>query len=422
MNKDIIKQIIVENQEFLIKIECRQREYNLEPRANYVITGPRRAGKTYFIFHHIKQHFENELTRVLYINFEDERLLELKAENLDILIKCFRELYNETPILFFDEIQNIIGWEKFVRRLADQKYRIYVTGSNAQMLSKEIATTLGGRFLIKEIHPLSFSEYLKFNNIDLQPNYAFSEQQYVVKQHFENYLKYGGFPDTLNFKHPKQYLNSLYQKVFYSDILSRYSVNNDYVMRLMVKKIAESVTNETSFNRIKNIIKSTGAKVGTATLIDYFGYMHESFLIYSISNYAHALSERESRRKFYFADTGILNLFLSEQPQQLLENLVFIQLWRLYSEEVYYIQKDVETDFYIPEKQQLIQVCWNMSNYNTREREINSLLKIAKRYGYKKGKIITSDETETITEKGIEIEIVPAWKWLLQANKISEGI
>ncbi len=413
MNKDTIKRIIIENQEFLNNVEVIERNYTLEPNANYVIVGPRRVGKTYFLYKHIKETVAFDCDKILYINFEDERLLELKADKLDLLLECYKELFDQKPILFFDEIQNVDGWEKFARRLADKAYRIYITGSNAKMLSKEIATVLGGRFLIKEIHPLSFSEYLTFHNVKLEKNYEYTSQLIEVKKHFVQYLKFGGFPELIKFQHPKEYLNSLYKKVFYGDILMRYSIDNDFVLRLLVKKIAESVTNETSFNRIKNIIKSTGVQVGTATLIDYFGYLNDSFLIYSNTNYLYKLSERTSRRKFYFADNGVLNLFLTDQPQKLLENLVFVQLRRIYGETaVYYVQKDVETDFYVAEHQLLIQVCWNISEYETRKREIGSLVKMANRFGISSGMIITNDEADSVKEKNIDIEIVPIWKWL----------
>ncbi|MFZ4725152.1 MAG: ATP-binding protein, partial [Paludibacter sp.] len=182
MNKDLIKQVIIENHEFINKVELIERELFVENEGNYVFVGSRRAGKTYCMFQIIKNIIKSgtPIERILYINFEDERLLELKLEDLNLIIDCYREMFNSTPIIFLDEIQIIIGWEKFGRRLADTGYRIFVTGSNATMLSKEIATTLGGRFLIKEIFPFTFTEYLRANNVELENNWEFSSQRFEI--------------------------------------------------------------------------------------------------------------------------------------------------------------------------------------------------------------------------------------------------
>jgi len=413
ISKDIIKKIIIEHREFVQFLNTHPRNYSIEPNANYVIVGPRRAGKTFFLFHHIKNLLAMGKKDILYINFEDERLIELHYSDFDLLLQCYQELFINKPVVIFDEIQIIEGWEKFVRRLADNAYRVYVTGSNAKMLSKEIATTLGGRFLIKEIQPLSFTECLEFQNIIVDNTIEYSTKSSEIKNKFDRYLNFGGFPDTLNFENPKEYLSNLYQKVLYGDILTRNSIKNDYALRLLVKKIAECVTNETSFNRLKNSIISTGIQVGTATLIDYFNYMKDSYLINSISNFASKFTERESKKKFYFADTGILNLFLTDQPQQLLENLVFNYLHRQYKDQIYYLQKDFECDFYIPQNQLLIQVCLNLSDYETERREVESLKKGMAHLKLTKAIILTRDEKRTISANGLEIEVLPVWLWML---------
>jgi len=172
MEKDLFKSIIIANQERLVKLTVIKRKFEIEKNANYVITGPRRAGKTYLLYQVIQDNYDAEtIKKVLYINFEDERLIGLDYKKLNLIIESYQELYSEQPHLFFDEIQNIQNWEKFVRRLADQGYKIFITGSNSTMLSKQIASTLGGRFIIKEILPLSFKEYLVFNAISLKSNY-----------------------------------------------------------------------------------------------------------------------------------------------------------------------------------------------------------------------------------------------------------
>jgi uncharacterized protein len=416
VNKEVLKHIIISNQQFLREIDVESREFTYEPNGNYVIVGPRRVGKTYALYNFIKKTYAPE--NILYINFEDERLIELRVEHLDLIIQSYQELYPQKPILFFDEIQNVAGWEKFARRLADTGYRIYITGSNARLLSKEIATTLGGRFLIKELHPLDFKEYLQFNNFEFVPNFEYLQPSLIeLRKQFNTWLNFGGLPETLHYTNKKEYLSNLYQKVFYGDILSRYSIKNDFALKLLVKKIAESVCNETSFNRFKNNIISTGTQVGTNTLIEYFGYLNDSFLVYNIGNFQSKFSERESKRKFYFSDTGILNLFLIDQPQKLLENAVFIILRKFFTEDIYYFQKDFEVDFYIPDRQLLIQVSLTVADYDTRKREITSMKKAMNYLNVQNGLIITLDETDTITEGIFNFEVKPLWKWVLDLAK-----
>jgi predicted AAA+ superfamily ATPase len=415
MEKTFLKKIIVESQEFILNEKVIKRHYTIEKNGNYVFVGQRRAGKTYLMFQQIKELIKNNsitIEHILYINFEDERFIEFQNTDFNVLIEAYKELFTHKPICFFDEIQNISGWEKFVRRLADQKYQVFVTGSNAKMLSKEIATILGGRFIIKEIQGLSFQEFLMFNNVKPENNYELKEQRFEIQRLFKEYLFYGSLPETLKFNNKKEYLSNLFQKIFYGDIIARYKIKNDFGLKLLVKKIAESTMDETSFNRIKNIIKSAGISVGTKTLIDYFGYLNDAYLIFSINNFNSKFVERETKKKFYFSDTGILNLFLFNPESKLLETFVYNRLRKLFDTEVYYFRENTEVDFYIPDKE-LIQVVYSINNYQTREREINALIKAETKVRAKNLKIITYDEQEQISYKGKTIKVIPAWKWAL---------
>ncbi len=416
MDKVKLKNLIIENQEFLREADMYFRDYPIEKHANYVFTGSRRAGKSFFMYGIAKKILSDEITQkhILFINFEDERFLEFTAADFNLILECYKELYNLKPILFFDEIQNITGWEKFVRRLADKNFRVFVTGSNAKMLSNEIATVLGGRFLIKEIQTLSFSEFLNFKGIKLKKNYEFSSQKHEIKRQLNDYLLYGGFPELINYTNKREFLNNLYQKVLYGDIIARHDIKNKQSIRLLVKKMAESVNDETSFNRIKNLIKSTGISIGTGTLIDYFEYLKDGFLLFDLQNYATKFTERESKKKFYFSDNGILMLFFTEDRSKLIENLVYVELRRRFSENFYYYKQTYETDFYIPEKQLLIQVTLTMNEPETRKREINSLQKTMQKLDINKGYIITYDDNEeTIINKNGKIHVLKLWKWLL---------
>ena len=415
--KDLFKKIIIDKQEWLKSIQAVERDYVIEEKANYVFTGLRRAGKSYFLYQIIQQNFrENNFEDVLMVNFEDERLLELKTDNLHEIVEAYYELYTKQPVVFLDEIQSIPQWQKFVRRLADEGLRVYVTGSNAEMLSSEIASTLGGRFVNKEILPLSFKEYLKFLKFDYTKKTKYSKSKFELFRHYEDYLRFGGFPELIHFNNKKEFLSSVYQKLFYGDLIARYTITNSTVLKLLVKKIAESVNNETSINRIKNLIKSTGVAIGNNTLFDYLGYLESSYMIGSISNFHSKFSEKETNKKYYFLDNGILNLFLFDQDTKLLENLVYVQLRRLCCS-TYFLKRKLEVDFYVPEKDWLIQVSYRISDKETLEREVKALYLSMKEFDLQKAYIITHDEEKIITSEWGIIEVIPLWQWLLEGFK-----
>lgn len=416
--KDLFKKIIIDKQEWLKSIQTVERDYVIESKANYVFTGLRRAGKSYFLYHIIQQNFSaNNFEDILMVNFEDERLLELNTENLQEIVDAYYELYTKQPVVFLDEIQSIPHWQKFVRRLADEGFRVYVTGSNAEMLSSEIAATLGGRFVNKEILPLSFSEYLKFLEFNYTEKTKYSKLKFELLRHYEDYLRFGGFPELIHFNNKKEFLSSVYQKLFYGDLIARYTITNSNVLKLLVKKIAESVNNETSINRIKNLIKSTGVAIGSNTLFDYLGYLESSYMIGSISNFHSKFSEKETNKKYYFLDNGILNLFLIDQDTKLLENLVYIQLRRLGCT-TYFLKRKQEVDFYVPENNWLIQVSYSISDKETFEREVKSLHISMKEFNLQKAYIITHDEEKTINFEWGVIEVIPLWQWLLEGFKV----
>lgn len=415
VEKRLLKKIILENLEIAKQKQVIRRNFGYDSKANYVIVGARRTGKTYFIFQIIQQLFREDNNRkdILYINFEDERLIEFNLSDFDLLLESFKEIFNVKPILFLDEIQNISSWEKFVRRMADTGYRVFVTGSNAKLLSSEIASTVGGRFLIKQIYPLSFSEFLLFKNFDLEENYEYSSQRFEIKKLFNEYLQFGGFPEIVKYEFKKEYLSNLFQKVVYGDILARNQIKNDYLLKLMVKKLAENTTSETSFTRLKNIIKSSGINCGTNTLIEYFRYLSDSFLIFGLENYTSKFVERESKKKYYFNDTGLLNLFFFDEDPKLLETLVFNQLKRTCREDFFYLRGKREIDFLFLEEK-LIQVSYSIKDFSTKEREVEAIKKFTGRKSCSDILIITFDEEEEIKIDDQIITVIPAWKWLLK--------
>lgn len=415
MTKDLIKYLISYYQEFVSQISFEKREYELEANANYVFVGLRRAGKSYLMYQHIHHLMEqgHSIEEMLYFNFEDDRIDSITISDLDLIKTCYEEMYDHRPIFFLDEIQNIKGWEKFARRLADTGYRVYITGSNAKMLSSEIATTLGGRYLIKDIYPFSFSEYLLYKKIDLSDKNARFKFRTAITKEYEEYFRNGGLPETLQMADKRAWISSLFNKIFFGDLVTRHQVRNDFALRIMIRKLAESVKQPTSYNRIASIASTVGKKISVDTVIDYMGYLQESWLILSYENIAAKLIDKESNRKYYFIDNGILNLFLLDPATSLLENQVAIRLRQKYGRQVYFYNKNVEVDFVVYDEGIAIQVSYSLSDPETEKREVDALLKLNKVLPMRKLMIISKDEERDITVNDVTIQVIPVWKWLL---------
>lgn len=421
MEKRVIKSLIVEKQNEIPTMEVMPRKLLLEDTCNYVFVGLRRAGKSYLMFQHIQELLSKGDARIediLYINFEDERIADIKAEELGLIIEAYHELYSGKPRIYLDEIQNINGWEKFARRLADSKYHVFITGSNAQMLSREIYTTLGGRFIAKEVYPFSFSEYLRYHHFELPHNWEYNLQvkTEIIKM-FESYFYYGGFAETFPLKDKRSWLNSLFQKILLGDVIARNDIRNENAIRLVIKKLAESVMQPLALARILGVVKSAGRSLSYNTLVDYLQYINDAYLLFGISNYTDKLSEKESIKKRYFFDNGLLNTFIIEPESKLLENMVAIELKKKYGEEVFYYNRNVEVDFYIPPVNMAIQVSLSLSQSDTREREVRALVKMGQAYNLEKLQIITWEEDNIIEEGNLTIEILPLWKWIVWSEK-----
>jgi Predicted ATPase (AAA+ superfamily) len=419
MDKNILKTVIADNQLEVPRYKVIPRDFTFEEFGNYVFVGIRRAGKSFLLYQRIQQLLTQGIgwDEMLYINFEDERLVGMSAEDLNLLLEVHLEMYGKKPILFLDEIQNIVGWEKFARRMADTKHRVCITGSNAKMLSQDIQTTLGGRYIPIDVYPYNFKEFLTANEISINENSLYStEAKAEILRKFNDYFYFGGFPEGAEFTAKRDYLTSVYQKIYLGDIATRHSVENTFALRIMFKKLAESIKQPLSFTRIANIVSSTGAKVGTQTVINYIEYAKDAWLISSIQNIAGKLIDKETNPKYYFIDNGILNLFLLDGNASLLENLVAINLLRKYgrNDAVFFYNKGVEVDFYIPDEAIAIQVCYDLNNSDgTFDREVEALLKLPKVLECKKLMIITRDSEQTLEIDNKTIEVIPVWKWLL---------
>ncbi len=416
MDKQRIMRVMADNLSFAKRVTYQKRDIDLSGDLPYIFVGIRRSGKTYLLYQKMHELVEygKDWNDFVYINFEDERLIEFKVDDFDLLIECHYMKSSQKPIFFLDEIQNVIGWEKFARRLADQKYQVYLTGSNAKMLSAEMATTLGGRYLIKEVYPYSFSEYLFAQQIDLTDiNYYVTKDRGTLLQYFANYFVEGGFAELINFENKRDYLTSIYQKIYLSDMMLRNHITNKSAVELLMKKLAESVGQRISYSRLTNVVKSTGTKLGKSTTIQYIDYAIESRLIFKIENYYGKLAEKVSAAKYYFADNGLLNLFLIDAETALLENIVAIHLLKNPSEELYFYQDNIEIDFYLPNQATAIQVCYNISDIETYNREVQALCKFNAYKACQRLIIVTYDEEDNIMVENNQIEVIPAWKFLL---------
>ena len=419
MEKEIISTIIREGQEYIPEIELFERPMEFEKQGNYVFVGVRQCGKSYMLYQRIQQLLkaEHDIREIVYVNFDDERLQLLKSEDLDLILQAYASMHAGKPILFFDEIQNVEGWEHFARRLANQKYQVFITGSNAKMLSRDIATTLGGRYWTHDVYPFSFKEFLGFRGIALDSQWEYSPRMRAsVERAFSEYFQFGGFPELFNIQAKRIWLNELYNKIFFSDLMVRNKIRNEATLRMTTKRLAESVKQPTAYNRISNLVKSAGINCQANTVMDYVGFMRDACLVFSLNNYISKFSERETIKKHYFIDNGLLNIFLNDAETSLLENLCAIHLHRQFDEnQLYYYNKNIEVDFYLPEQRTAIQACYSMNDLLTSEREINALVKLHAYEPLERALIITRDE-ETIIKKdnGLTIEVKPIWKWLLE--------
>lgn len=425
MNKELLKSILKDQKNDLLNYQIMVRPtYQTNDDINYAFVGVRRAGKSYVLYQHIRNLIDRQVSwsDVLYLDFEDNRFDTFLSEDFNKLIECHIEMYGQEPHYFFlDEIQNIPSWEKFVRRLADTKHRVYITGSNAKMLSREFLTTLGGRYLEKDVYPYSFKEYISSKGLTYNALTQYdTKESSVIRKAFNDYLHEGGLPETLPLDVKRAYLNSTFQKIYLGDIASRNNISNVPALRLMIKKLAESVKQPISYNRLANILSTLGEKMSTTTVVSYVNHTEDAWLVLRLRNIAVALSEKESVCKYYFVDNGILNLFLLDGETALIENMVALQLFRLFGHDkdndtvYFYNSNGYEVDFYIPEQKWAIQVCYSLHNEDTLKREMAALSKFPKAMECTRRTIFTFDEETSLQDDFGSIEVIPVWKWLLE--------
>ena len=422
ITKETFRTLIHEGQEEIRDVELYDRPFDFEENGRYVLVGIRQAGKSYMLYKRARQMLDAgyQLEDMVYVNFDDERLMGMTADELDLILQAYQSVYNRTPVLFFDEIQNVEGWEHFARRLANKKYHVYITVSNAKMLSRDIQTVLGGRFLDAHIYPYTFSEYLEAKGVTLEKEWQYGRHRAIVQQAFVDYMKWGGFPELLLFRNKRTWLNGLYEKILLGDIIQRNKVKNEMALRLTMKRLAENVMQPISYNRVANLIRSTGSSIAVSSVSDYVRYAQEACMLFSLENYASKFVEKETVKKHYFVDNGLLSIFLFNGDAALLENLCAIHLRKRYGEELCYYNKNVEVDFLVAEEGYAVQASYSIYGegmQETFERETKALKQLDAFLSLKRMVIVTYDEEGKVPlDNGKQIEVIPAWKWLLDGD------
>lgn len=420
MNIETLKAIIVEGQELLGQLDIVERRISFESLARYVFVGIRQAGKSYLLYLRARQLLAegHELREMLFVNFDDERLIDASAKHLDMLLQAYGALYDCRPILFLDEIQNVDGWEHFARRLANQKYQVYITGSNAKMLSREIASTLGGRYIEQRVFPYTFREFLGAHGIDLCTTSLYGSSRSEIERLLGTYFQWGGFPELVGYIGKRQWLNELYEKILLGDIIQRKGIRNEKALRLAMKRLAENIKNPTSYNRLANMVKTTGISTNATSIMDYVAACKDSCIIFTLENYASKFVEKETVKKHYFVDNGLLHIFLSDSDTALLENLCAVTLYRRgftdSEAQPYFYNKEVEIDFYVPSERRAVQASFSISDSSTESREVRALTTFYKLYGLDKAEIVTYSEEKDIKVDGLTIRVVPLAKWLVE--------
>ena len=436
MKKEIFKKLLVEwSERKLPEMIRRELKLDVNGKKIVVVTGVRRAGKTYLLFSTINDlvasgHVDKK--SIIYINFEDERLGSISANDLEDLTAAYYELYgtNKGKLwLFVDEIQNVDGWEKWIRRIYDSgKYNVFVTGSNSKFLSADIATSLSGRNITYVVYPFSFGEFISAKGLSLDKMTVYSEQRLAeIHRVLEEYLIYGGFPEVSDEEDKNKKLKILseyYNAIFFKDIIKRFKIRDTDLLDKTIRYALGSLSQQFSVTKINNFFRTIGINSSKKTINNFIKYAQDVFLIYQLFPYSRSIKKRlQSHKKLYIVDMGMATLFNSDiQRGRLLENLVYIELLRKKEMNAtvnigfWKNLRGEEVDFIVTRGEKvenLIQCVYDVSDGATKEREVRALIDAIDFYQLDRGYIITYDYEDEENIKGKKIKFIPLWKWLL---------
>lgn len=428
--KNTFQSIIALHQEEFPFVLCdRRTKLPVQSERIVTVTGIRRCGKSSLLGLAINELLQSGVSseRILMIGFDDERLIKLKTENLDEILMAYREMYPTINLkdvyMFFDEIQLVEGWELFVLRLYKNYCKnIFITGSTAKMLSEEITSALRGWPDEYREYTLNFQEYLNFKSV--KANKYTESGAAILASEFRSYCKEGGFPQVVLTDGQSQkikILQSYFNTMLFRDMIEHYRIaSSSEVVRSFLKRVMSNLTKPTSINNIYNELKSQGLKVSKDSLYQWLDYACNIFLFYRVPKYTRSLvKERSVAAKYYVADVGLNNAVLLTQSGdegKALENIVYLMIERSLGVDgrVFYFSEDNECDFVVQrgdEVDELIQVCWELDDKNTK-REVGGLLAAAEQTLCKKCKIITYNQTDTLNYNDISIEVIPAWMFM----------
>lgn len=431
---ELLKTIIQDFHTTGLPKEIVTRQINIPLTTSNIITiiGPRRSGKTYLLYSLINSLTKDiPLKRCVYVNFEDDRL-NLKKEDLQLLLDAYQQQYPDIDLkevyFFFDEIQVVDGWEIFVRRVHDKVSKhVFVTGSSAKLLSKEIATALRGRTITYTLFPFTFGEYVHYQHYLPEDNLkTFStKQKNLLVKAFEDFMYIGGYPEVISFDTQlrDKTLQNYLDVMMYRDVIERYKITQTHLIKDFLHRIFSSNAKEFSLNKYYHDLKSRGIAISKDTLYQYVSHFIDIYLIFLIPRYSSSyIKQEQAGKKLYVNDTGLLHSQQFEFSSELgraLETAIFLELIK-HEKKVFFLKEQhYECDFLIKEKDKIVgalQVCYKMTEEN-KDREINGLVHALKLFHLNKGIIVTLSQEETITQEGITVSIIPAWKWILTKIK-----
>ena len=416
-----IEKVLLEQQDELEALEGevlihRPEEdlINLKSKLAQVVIGVRRSGKSTLCFNALKK----AGVHYAYANFDDERLEELETQDLDNVLQTLYKIYGKFEYLFLDEIQNIDGWPLFVNRLLRQRIHIIITGSNAKLLSTELATHLTGRHHKIELFPFSFKDWCSIKEVDYTR--LTTKNKGLLSKAYEEYFRQGGFPELISGdENPKEYISTLIDNIISQDIKKRYKIRNVDAL----KRLTHHILNETPTLIVKDTLQKIIGIKSERTLGNYLMYLNQTYLISTISKYSSKSRERARNEKSYAIDVAFMdkreNAFSGENLGWRLETLVYLELLRRKAgteNDIYYYQgRSAEADFVVCDGNKTLavyQVSYDISNKKTRKREIKGCIAGAKATKCDNIYLITDHESEVIEEDGYTIQVVPIWEWL----------
>ncbi len=419
-----IKKIIREQREtFLAQEQGTKRELlsrvetKIELPHAIIIHGLRRAGKSTFMRQIAAEYYEPE--DYYFLNFEDERLINIEVTDLDKIYQYLMEEYGKRSVLFLDEIQHIEEWERFIRRLHDQDIKFYLTGSNAHLQESSWAKKLTGRHQTLGLLPFSFSEYLRFHDYSIPEHLETltTEETAELRSYFENYLRFGGLPLYWKYK-DIDLLSDIYHDVIFRDVISRNGIKKIDDLRELALYLLSNVASLFTYNNLANRLGISS----TETVRQFISHLKESWLFHTVKRFDYSVArQRQNPRKIYCVDNGLIEATVfrfSEDRGQYLENLVFLELKRR-NKEIFYFKTEAgkEVDFLVRQGTDitnLIQVAYEFKSQATVERELEALEGGMKELGVEKGTILTASEETTQFETKKNISIIPVWKWVLE--------